>query len=244
MGSCEIIFCDCNNDCITYVEPTNCAVGTFDCSGDMLIITERKMTVPTARPAYIAEDVANKTHNLLNPNRTGYTSTLAVYNAIQAVITGDTGYTFEGSGVTSVVSTPTGNTIHTVIYTPSAATPTWGNIIGTLSGQTDLQNVLDGKTAVLLFNNYTGITAPTTYAPIVHSHTCIINSGSTSHISVSGTTAQIYSTSTGNTFTVNNGTTNIFEINNVGIITNPNIQAIESCLEEIKIFAIAMAVAL
>lgn len=71
-------------------------------------------------------------------------------------LTGLTTYTFVGSGSTQIFED--GNEI-TVYSTPfSGTTVSWGDIIGTLSGQTDLQNALDAKLDITDFNSYTGTT--------------------------------------------------------------------------------------
>ena len=69
-----------------------------------------------------------------------------------SAITGFTKTTdFVGSGNTNV--TVSGNTV--VVYSPTGGTAAWGNISGTLSGQTDLWSELQGKA---LNSNLTGLT--------------------------------------------------------------------------------------
>jgi len=70
-----------------------------------------------------------------------------------------TSYNFIGSGGTQVFesgSDPTTITIYSV--PPSGMTVEWGNVIGTLSNQTDLQNTLNLKLNITSFNSYTGDT--------------------------------------------------------------------------------------
>ena len=50
------------------------------------------------------------------------------------------------------------------ISASGGGTPVWGDITGTLSDQTDLQNALDAKLNTTLFSTYTGTTAPATFA--------------------------------------------------------------------------------
>jgi hypothetical protein len=70
-------------------------------------------------------------------------------------VTGYTNYNFIGSGDTTV--TIDGNDV--IIYTiATGATTTWGNITGTLSDQTDLQDELDLKLDMIDYNSYTGDT--------------------------------------------------------------------------------------
>lgn len=76
-------------------------------------------------------------------------------------------YNFVGSGGTQVFESGTNPRTITVYSTdPTGATVTWGNIVGTVSDQTDLWNILTamtGETANKLdtsvFNQYTGDTA-------------------------------------------------------------------------------------
>jgi fibronectin-binding autotransporter adhesin len=51
-----------------------------------------------------------------------------------------------------------------ITFTGSSGGGTWGSISGTLSSQTDLQNALNAKLNVSLFNTYTGTTAPNQFA--------------------------------------------------------------------------------
>ena len=68
------------------------------------------------------------------------------------------------SAGTNVTITATTDTILISAAGGTGGTSTWGSITGTLSNQTDLQNALDAKTDVTLFDSYTGTTAPTTFA--------------------------------------------------------------------------------
>ena len=80
-----------------------------------------------------------------------------------ADLTGGTQYNFTGSGGTTVTTgSTTGGTVQITIYsaTPTGTTVAWGDITGTLSNQTDLQNALDAKLDVSDFNTYTGTTQP------------------------------------------------------------------------------------
>ena len=72
-------------------------------------------------------------------------------------LTGGTSYTFVGSGGTQV--TEVGSTVTIYSALPTGTTVSWGDIAGTLSAQTDLQNALDAKLAITDFNSYTGTTA-------------------------------------------------------------------------------------
>lgn len=74
-----------------------------------------------------------------------------------ADLTGGTEYTFIGSGGTQVIED--GNTITIYSTLPTGTTVAWGDISGSISNQTDLQNALDTKLAITDFNNYTGTTA-------------------------------------------------------------------------------------
>ena len=117
----------------------------------MVVLTDYNSNIPVIRPQYIAENIANKKNDLLNPNTTGYTSTLAVYNAITGITTnsytkseinyytgktvqhlniidsglswlsGNTTFNFVGSG-TTVVSTSGIDPKIIYIYAPSGAT--------------------------------------------------------------------------------------------------------------------------
>ena len=71
-------------------------------------------------------------------------------------ITGLTTYEFIGEGGTSV--DVSGNTVTISSTPPTGATVTWGNIIGDLSDQTDLQDALDDKLDITDFNSFTGNT--------------------------------------------------------------------------------------
>ena len=79
-----------------------------------------------------------------------------------ADLTGGTQYNFTGSGGTTVTTGSTSGTVEIIIYsaTPTGTTVAWGDITGTLSNQTDLQNALDAKLDVSDFNTYTGTTQP------------------------------------------------------------------------------------
>jgi len=72
---------------------------------------------------------------------------------VKWIYTGGTLTNAIGSGSTTV--TTSGDTM--IVYTAPGAT-SWGNINGTLSDQTDLQNALDGKLNEETFNTYTGTT--------------------------------------------------------------------------------------
>jgi hypothetical protein len=61
-----------------------------------------------------------------------------------------------------------GNSANLIISGETNATPSWGSIIGTLSNQTDLWTALTGKTSNVVFNLYTGTTAPATYQTIAN----------------------------------------------------------------------------
>jgi len=73
---------DGSSNILEYIEITNSGTGTLDATKDMVILEDYNPNVPVIRPPYIAENIANKKNNLNNPNTTGYTSTLAVYNAL------------------------------------------------------------------------------------------------------------------------------------------------------------------
>jgi hypothetical protein len=73
-----------------------------------------------------------------------------------AEITGLTTYDFIGSGGTNV--DVVGNTVTISSTLPTGTTVTWGDIVGTLSDQTDLQDALDDKLNITDFNSYTGST--------------------------------------------------------------------------------------
>ena len=80
-------------------------------------------------------------------------------------LTGGTNYNFTGSGGTQVFTGSTGNPVEIIIYStpPTGSTVAWGDITGTLSNQTDLQNALDAKTDNSTFNTFTGTTLPANY---------------------------------------------------------------------------------
>jgi hypothetical protein len=78
-------------------------------------------------------------------------------------VTGATYYSFIESGGTQIVVTGSGNSKTITIYSPFGIGTNWGDIIGSLSAQTDLWNYLKGKVDVVVFNNYTGTTAPNSY---------------------------------------------------------------------------------
>ena len=71
-------------------------------------------------------------------------------------LTGLTTYTFIGSGSTQVFED--GNEITIYSTPPTGTTVSWGDITGTLSNQTDLQNALNDKLDITDFNSYTGDT--------------------------------------------------------------------------------------
>ena len=96
---------------------------------------------------------------------TGITDNLGVFNAEGNLVdggytipelTGLTTYTFTGSGGTQVFES--GNDITIYSTDPTGTTVAWGSITGTLANQTDLQNELNAKLDVSLFNSYTGTT--------------------------------------------------------------------------------------
>ena len=74
-------------------------------------------------------------------------------------LTGGTEYVFTGSGGTQVFTGGT-NPTEIIIYSapPTGSTVAWGDITGTLSGQTDLHNALNLKLDITDFNSYTGTT--------------------------------------------------------------------------------------
>jgi hypothetical protein len=101
---------------------------------------------------------------------TGATNNIAIFTADGNLqdggytipeLTGLTKYTFTGSGGTQVFTN--GNQITIKSAVPSGTTVNWGDITGTLSGQTDLWNILTGKTNLSIFQSYTGTTAPATF---------------------------------------------------------------------------------
>jgi len=65
------------------------------------------------------------------------------------------------------------NNISKKVYLTSGSSVMWGSIGGVLSGQTDLQNVLNDKLNINNFNFYTGTTAPNTYLGI---NACAVDS--------------------------------------------------------------------
>jgi hypothetical protein len=101
---------------------------------------------------------------------TGATGNLGEFNAEGNLVdtgyavsdlTGGTQYNFTGSGATQVTTgSTTGGTVQIIIYStpPTGSTVAWGDITGTLSNQTDLQNALDTKLDITDFNSYTGTT--------------------------------------------------------------------------------------
>jgi hypothetical protein len=117
---------------LEYIEITNNGLGTFDGKKDMVIIEDYNPQTPVIRPPYIAENVANKKNNLQNPNITGYTSTLAVYNAIIPLLSASTFNYFTGTTlptnyynktqVDSLFSGVTGNTGKIYNFIESGAT--------------------------------------------------------------------------------------------------------------------------
>ena len=91
---------------------------------------------------------------VLQSDFTGYTGTTLPANyynktEVDGLISGfTTGYTFVASGACEIAQV--GNEV--TIYAPSGGTgggAAWGNITGTLSGQTDLQTALDAKAPLL-----------------------------------------------------------------------------------------------
>jgi len=104
----------------------------------------------------------------------GYTGTTApiLAKALTGVTNLGTGSTLGGlsarnltiksiSGIGGVKITTNANSI--IISGETNVVTTWGNITGTLSNQTDLQNALDLKLDRGIFGMYTGTTAPATY---------------------------------------------------------------------------------
>jgi len=75
-------------------------------------------------------------------------------------LTADTKYNFTGSGGTNITTGSTSGVIQIIISSavPTGTTVAWGDITGTLSNQTDLQNALNAKLDVTAFNSYTGTT--------------------------------------------------------------------------------------
>ncbi len=91
------------SEIIEYIEVVNPSTATVDGTGDMLVLSEVNTNIPVIHPRYVAEDIANKKNDLINPNATGYTSTIAVYNALLCksdVGVTITGYTNLGTGYT------------------------------------------------------------------------------------------------------------------------------------------------
>jgi len=80
------------------------------------------------------------------------------YNPV--TVTGYTSTIVQGSGGTQVFESGVNPKIYTV-YTPTGGSATWGNIVGTLAAQTDLQLALDDKLNVSVFSGYTGQTLTT-----------------------------------------------------------------------------------
>ena len=98
---------------------------------------------------------------------TGATGNLGTFNASGnlddagltiAQVTGLTTYTFVESGGTTI--TQVGNTVTIYSTVPTGTTVAWGDITGTLSNQTDLQDALNLKLDISDFNSYTGTTQP------------------------------------------------------------------------------------
>ena len=82
--NCSIIIVSDGKTCetIEYVEKTNDDLVIHNPAGETVILQDYNSVTPSPTPHYDAENVANKKNDLTNPNTTGYTSTLAVYNAL------------------------------------------------------------------------------------------------------------------------------------------------------------------
>lgn len=102
---------------------------------------------------------------------TGITGNLGEFNAEGNLIdtgyavsdlTGGTQYNFTGSGGTEVFTGSTTGVVEIIIRStePTGTTVAWGDITGTLSAQTDLQDALNLKLDITDFNSYTGATQP------------------------------------------------------------------------------------
>ena len=110
--------------------------------GQLTGITENKIDVVTGATDNIAIFTADG-----NLQDGGYTI---------PELTGLTTYTFVGSGGTIV--NQVGNNVTISSTVPTGTTVTWGNIVGTLSDQTDLQEALDAKLDESVFTGYTATT--------------------------------------------------------------------------------------
>jgi hypothetical protein len=114
----------------------------------------------TATVGYVTGITENKIDKV-----TGATDNIAIFESDGNVkdggftipeLTGLTTYSFSGSGGTTV--TQVGNAITVFSAIPTGTTVSWGDIVGTLSNQTDLQNALDAKLDEADFTGYTATT--------------------------------------------------------------------------------------
>lgn len=140
---------------------------------------------PPAQPTDLVtySELTGNTANKID-KVTGQASKLAVFTADGNVqsggytipeLTGLTTYTFVESGGTQI--TQVGNTITIYTTTLTGTTVSWGDITGTLSNQTDLWDALTGKTSLSVFQNYTGVTAPSMFASKNSAFTGVTTSG-------------------------------------------------------------------
>jgi len=137
-----------NDNIIEFIDITNSGQGTLDAARDMIILSEHSSSVPVVRPPYIAENIANKKNDLVNPNTTGYTSTLAVYNAMSSVVSKSIFNAFTGDTSTNL------NIINNNIVYISGNTLSI-NDFNVFTGTTLPNNYVDN----VKFNQYTGSTA-------------------------------------------------------------------------------------
>lgn len=110
-------------------------------------------------------------------------------------LTGLTTYQFVGSGGTTV--DVSGNTITISSTIPTGTTVSWGDITGTLSNQTDLQNEFNSKLNVSDFNTYTGDT--NSRLTDVEEITNIALTGGTNGLTVNGRNLKVGGTLSENT---------------------------------------------
>jgi hypothetical protein len=111
-----------------------------------------------------------------------------------AQLTGGTDLTFVGSGGTQVFED--GNTITIYSVVPSGTTVNWGDITGTLSNQTDLQNALNAKLDESVFTGYTASTEQ--WLEAIDEDIDYL-SGVTSGLTTSKLDVSVFNTYTGNT---------------------------------------------
>ena len=234
-----IVLSDNNSNLLEYVEVTNTGQGVIDAAKDMVVLTDYNSNVPVIRPLYVAENVANKKNDLSNPNTTGYTSTLAVHNALTgfstswltlknrpAWLTGTTLFSFES-----------GHTHNQYLLNMTFNNYSGTTIPANYYNKTQINSIITGITTNSYtkseINYYTGSTLPNNYYNKIQ-----INNytGNTSFIINNKLNTTIFNTFTGTTLPANyynkiqindyTGSTNILinnKINKVTDATNNNI---------------------